>query len=391
MKSKILFINGHLNYGGVEKSLVDILNNIDYKKYSVDLLLLEGMGDYFSFIPKEVNVILFDLHNTYGNLFSVIRKCLKKCDFLSIWIKFVFLLSDFLGIKVISLLKPFILKNSNYDAVIGFRPGVSSDFAAWLFNANKRILWWHNGEINMNSNQKKNYIDDCVSIDLIVSVSNGCRNMLISELNINEKKIVVIPNMIDSHKIVKMAHDYIPIELSENKLKIVSVGRLSEEKHFDNCIRAASLLKSCGISFIWIIVGEGTERAHLENLIKKFGVQECISLVGKKKNPYPYMFNADIYVHSSYIESQSLTILESMTLGIPCVIADSLGPSEYCKNGYNCIYVEHGGHALFEGIKRMLELYNANSLTAMKNNAKNTALQFSNRQVMKQIYTLLNR
>ena len=36
MKTKLLFINGHLNYGGVEKSLVDILSNINYNEYSVD-------------------------------------------------------------------------------------------------------------------------------------------------------------------------------------------------------------------------------------------------------------------------------------------------------------------------------------------------------------------
>ena len=42
---KLLFINGHLNTGGVEKSLLDILQHIDYSQYHVDLLLLEGRGD----------------------------------------------------------------------------------------------------------------------------------------------------------------------------------------------------------------------------------------------------------------------------------------------------------------------------------------------------------
>ena len=45
MKS-ILFINGHMNTGGVEKSLLDILRRLDYGHYNVDLLLLEELGDY---------------------------------------------------------------------------------------------------------------------------------------------------------------------------------------------------------------------------------------------------------------------------------------------------------------------------------------------------------
>ena len=61
---KLLFINGHMNPGGAEKSLLDILKHIDYSKYHVELLLLEEFGDYTDEIPKEVEVRLFDLHNT---------------------------------------------------------------------------------------------------------------------------------------------------------------------------------------------------------------------------------------------------------------------------------------------------------------------------------------
>ena len=53
MKKKILFVNGHLNVGGIEKSLTDLLNHLDYHKYKVDLLLLEEKGDYLPQIPKR--------------------------------------------------------------------------------------------------------------------------------------------------------------------------------------------------------------------------------------------------------------------------------------------------------------------------------------------------
>ena len=54
-RKKILFINGHLNVGGIEKSLVDLLNWIDYSRYDIDLLLLEGKGDYVESLPVMGN------------------------------------------------------------------------------------------------------------------------------------------------------------------------------------------------------------------------------------------------------------------------------------------------------------------------------------------------
>ena len=62
---KILFINGHLNTGGVERSLVDVLKHMDYTKYAVDLLLLEDTGDYVSELPPEVKTRFRDIHHTY--------------------------------------------------------------------------------------------------------------------------------------------------------------------------------------------------------------------------------------------------------------------------------------------------------------------------------------
>ena len=70
IKKRLLFVNGHLNVGGVERSLVDLLKYIDYDKYEVDLVLFEELGDYIDEIPANVNVIFYDLTKTYGSLFK---------------------------------------------------------------------------------------------------------------------------------------------------------------------------------------------------------------------------------------------------------------------------------------------------------------------------------
>ena len=71
IKKRLLFVNGHLNVGGVEKSLVDLLKAIDYDKYEVDLVLFEELGDYIDEIPKNVNIKTMN-HN--GNIIIIVCK-----------------------------------------------------------------------------------------------------------------------------------------------------------------------------------------------------------------------------------------------------------------------------------------------------------------------------
>ena len=59
----VLFINGHLNTGGVERSLVDILRHMDDTKYTVDILLLEEKGDYLEELPPGVSIVASPLHH----------------------------------------------------------------------------------------------------------------------------------------------------------------------------------------------------------------------------------------------------------------------------------------------------------------------------------------
>ena len=54
---KILFVINSLTIGGSEKSLVSLLNLLDYKKFSVDLLMIRKGGEFEKYIPKEVNII----------------------------------------------------------------------------------------------------------------------------------------------------------------------------------------------------------------------------------------------------------------------------------------------------------------------------------------------
>ena len=159
------------------------------------------------------------------------------------------------------------------------------------------------------------------------------------------------------------------------------------EKHFENIIPAAETLRETGIEFKWHIVGEGPERARLESLLAKSNLKDRVILEGSKTNPYPYIRYADLFVHPSYVESQGLTVLEAMALGIPCVVTKSRGPCEFIENGANGLLTEQSPESLTEKVLTILndkELYQR-----IRDNTK-CPERFSPERIINQIETMID-
>lgn len=377
----ILFINGHLNAGGVERSLADVLKHMDYSKYAVDLLLLEDTGDYASELPPEVHVLFRDIHHTYGSFVSSIRRCIATRDWMCLRLRFLFLLHKIFGAHALKSAATILIGKRHYDCVIGFRPGICSDLAAYSVQANRKITWWHHGEFNVD---RTAYVDMCSKMDAVAVVSQSCKEMLQGQLPELADKLICIPNMLDAEVIGKKAANS---PYAGDALHIVSVGRLAPEKHFENIIPTAKALREMGTDFTWHIVGEGPERARLESLIAENDLKDYVILEGSKANPYPYIKYADLFVHPSYVESQGLTVLEAIALGVPCVVTKSRGPCEFIEDGVNGLLTEQSPESLAEKVLTILndkELYQR-----IKKNTK-CPEQFSPEQVMKQIEALID-
>lgn len=377
----ILFINGHLNTGGVERSLVDVLKHMDYEKYAVDLLLLEDTGDYASELPPEVNVLFRDLHNTYGSFASSVRRCIAARDWMCLRLRTLFLLRKFLGSRALKSAATLLLGEHHYDCVIGFRPGICADLAGYSVKAKRRITWWHHGEFYVD---RVAYGAMCSKMNAVAVVSQSCKAMLQEKLPELESKLVCIPNMLDAVAIGQKAGNS---PYTGDMLHIVSVGRLAPEKHFENVFPAAKALRQAGIDFAWHVIGDGPERSKLEALIAENDLKDHVILDGSKTNPYPYMKYADLFVHPSYVESQGLTVLEAMALDVPCVVTKSRGPCEFIEDGINGLLTEQVPEDL---TAKVLEILKNHALyQRIKENTKCPG-QFSPERVMKQIETMID-
>ena len=111
------------------------------------------------------------------------------------------------------------------------------------------------------------------------------------------------------------------IKKEENEILICTVGRLTPAKGYDMAIECCEQLVKKGLKFKWIVVGDGSERAKLENMIKEKGLEDVFILIGSRHNPYPYMKLCDIYVQPSRWEGFGITVAEAKVLNKPIVVS----------------------------------------------------------------------
>lgn len=350
---KLLFVNGHLGVGGVEKSLVDLLQALDYSKYEVDLLLLEEKGVYNEMLPSSVKVILFETPKVYGPFISTICKNLSHLHLSYVLFRLISILAPYLGGWMYKLLRPLLGIRKYYDCAIAYRVGMPNDIVAQVVNSGKKICWWHNGECNYNAKGIEHINRMWNNIDCIVAVSNGCKDMIREKFAFN-KEIYVIPNIIDVNVINKLAGNQSPYS-DKASLRIVTLGRLCWEKHIEDVPDIAQKLISHGLEdFKWYIIGDGAKREDIEAKIKKNELEGHVIMLGRKSNPYPYVKYADLMMHTSYIEAHCLTLLEAMALHTPCVATKTMLPQIFTIDNENCILVDQNVDSQYHGLVKMI-------------------------------------
>ena len=388
MKKTVLFINGHLDVGGCERSLVDILKNFDYEEYDVDLLLLEHKGDYFDEVPKEVNVTLYSLDYAFGSFISCMIKAIIRKDWFSFFFRFYYILGNKVDRHFWRKLKKLFKKvRDSYDIIIAYRPGICTELAAFTFHGKKKISWWHHGCMNFSGKSADVLEMSYRQMDSIVAVSSSSALLVAKKFPVIKSKIKVIPNMIVSNELYIKSKRFEPKEFQKSGFKIISVGRMSPEKNMIQCPYIAYFLKVRGIKFKWILIGDGAEEQKVKNAIKQLDLQDDVIMIGRKSNPYPYIAIADLLVHPSLVESQGITLLESMVLKTPVVTVASQGPQEFVKSGVNGYLVEND----VEKIAKKIEMLYTNTSLRLQiiENAAEDVQRFESKEIMGKIQEVL--
>lgn len=334
MKKKVLFYNGSLRMGGIERVLVEVLQNLDRSNLDIDLVIEDGI--------KSLNVFEKDIPKDIKLYYLKPEEVIKKTDFYrqnrkNLFYKVMYnLMMTYEGyVKKENLKK--IVKDKNYDVVIDFDMGLSKQID--LVNAKKKIAWVHSSieKWYVKESRIKRLGERLKKYDKIVTICDAMKDSTEKLYPFLKNKIIRIYNPFNFERIIENSKEKVDENLKEYYEKdfVVSVMRLTENsKDFDTLILGFKLAKEKVAKEKLYILGDGPDRDKIEKKIKQEGMENEIILLGNVKNPYPWIKKAKILVHSSKYEGLPTVLIEALILDKIVISSDCpTGPKEILENG----------------------------------------------------------
>lgn len=368
MKKKILITTHTLNIGGVERSFIGLLENLDYDKYEIDVFIYQHHGELFSMLPKKVN--LLPEKECYAALFVAPSRVWAKKQFRVILVKFLShiilklksikfhpdsqKLNSYyhpLYYKVASKILPKI-SEEKYDVVLAF---LHPNFFEANVNAVLRIAWVHSDYSQLNFD-KKLELKMWALFNHIACVSELNAESFANEFPSLRKKVLVIENILSLHFVQLQSDLDISAEMPQiaDGFNILSVGRFTSPKNFDSIPEIARLLKDKGLLFKWYLIGYGSDEKLIMERITQYAVEENVIILGKKSNPYPYIKACDVYIQPSRFEGKAVTVREAQMLGKPVIITNYPSAQSQVDHGIDGVIVpldtNHCAEAIWETI-----------------------------------------
>lgn len=371
MKPHILINMHYLEIGGAETALIGLLNALDPKRVDVDLFLHDHRGEMIQFVPEWVNVL--PPITEYTMLERPIKELVKRGHWLiagaRLWAKYISKKAykkshsslPNAGIfhyiaKYTTPLLPKINPTVTYDLAISFlNPHQTT---AQKVNARKRIAWIHTDytKIWVDANDE---LPVWSKYDYIASISPDVIKTFLQTFPslANTNKIIEIENIL-SPAFVRRRADIKNVEGEMSKyggeVKLLSIGRFSEAKNYDNMPDICQRMVKEGVDVKWFIIGFGGDEQLIRRKIEEAGMQEHVIILGKRSNPYPYIKACDIYVQPSRYEGKSVTVREAQMLCKPVVVTNYPTASSQIKNGIDGVIVPMDNEGCARGLAEVV-------------------------------------
>ena len=400
MKKKILLTTHTLNIGGVERSFISLLENLDYSKYEVDVFLYEHYGELFHLLPKEVQLLPENLN--YALLLKPIKEAVKKGYWNVALVKFLAKIKTIIKSKFLfhspsksdslhhvylcEIASKFFPKITSvkYDAVLAFlHPNFLESSKV---NADKYIGWVHTDYTFLNIDRKVE-LNMWSKFDSILGVSESSIkgfSDVFPELN---KKLSVVENVLSVNFVKEQSLLLdVSLEMEVNELKFLSIGRFSYPKNFENIPAIAKKMKGLGLEFKWYIIGYGADEFKIRNAISQNGMNNVVQLLGKKENPYPYIKACNFYIQPSRFEGKAVTVREAQMLGKPVVITNFASAKSQLDDGFDGVIVPMENEACAKEIFEFVT--NRKAIDLITNNIR--IKDYSNLSEIAKIYKLID-
>ncbi len=353
MKKKLLFIINTMGRAGAETALIELLKKLDaLGEFELSLYTIIPRGELFSRVPDNVRIL-----NRCISCGSVLSAAGRAAIFFRAVYSFFYHLTGFRMLPYLFsniaqqkktghvqydkllwrlLAEGTPARKESYDLAVAYIEGAAAYYLSDRVRADHKAAFIHidyqqAGYLPMMDRNCYDYVER------IFVVSNEVGRKFISLYPQYHEKVFLFRNILDCEGIVRKAENGVGFEDGFTGVRLVTVGRLTYQKGYDIAVDVMAQLRADGYHVRWYIIGEGPERSNLERLTESLGVKDDFILLGAKDNPYPYIKQADIYVHATRFEGKSIAIEEAQVLQKPIVASDCTGNTEQITPDYDGI------------------------------------------------------
>ena len=337
-KKKILFGITSCTFGGAERVLIDVCNQL-CEKYDITIFTIYAKGEMEPEIDSRIT-----LKSLYPFSYAEMPK----------WKKILLPISLFL--RKSSIYRKKI--KGDYETEIAFLEGpITNLFSVKNFKT-KKIAWIHNDISKVFGKGFKAKIKQFLNrktyqkYQELVFVSQDNLEKF-EEMYVISTPKQVIYNYIDSEKVIEKSKQ-ISKYLEKDCPIFVSVCRLVEQKAIGRLIKVHSQLIKEGKKHKIYVVGDGPLKQELQEQIKQEEVENTFILLGKKANPYPYVKQADAFCLFFYFEGYPMVVEEAKILNQFICVTDT-AVREVLRDYSRKMIVENTENGIKEGIKQFVE------------------------------------
>lgn len=363
-KSIIIIVQA-MELGGVERSLLGLLDSIDYARYDVDLFLMRHSGELMPYLNPHAR--LLPEIPQYASLAVPMASLVKTGQLGVLCGRLQGKLaarrfdrqhpSEKPSVTALTYSHKYTLRampqisGKTYDLAISFltphyfvRNRVKAKkFAAWIHTDYTALAYDRKAELAMWS-----------GYDTICGVSEQTSKGFQTAFPELVGRVRTIENILPQALIRNQADEPQADMPSDGSTVLISVGRFCEAKNFDNVPDICRRLVADGLDVKWYLIGYGGDEALIRRKIAGAGMQERVIILGKRDNPYPYMRACDLYVQPSRYEGKAVTVREAQLLAKPVVITNYATSGSQLDDGVDGLIVPMDNAGCAAGIDALL-------------------------------------
>lgn len=335
MKKSLIIYMPKLSFGGMEQSLINLLNMSDITKdYNVTLFLVYTKDkEYLRQLPKNINIHLINKKkwNTLNKIFTSFK-----------------LFYELIKVKFISKYD-IAISYSHHHEILSKLALSSSDNTICFIHADldksrtKEEVYKLNKKINFLKYKK------------IICVSQCAKKSFVKLFPDFNGKVFVANNYVNEKNIISKSKEKITDILKDKIITFIHSARHEEEsKKISRIIISSKKLVEEGYKFRVILLGDGESHKMYKEMIYVNNLQDNILLIGSRVNPYPYYKLADALLLTSDYEGYGIVTDEARVLNIPIISTDVGDSKEILNEGYG-ILCDNSIDGVYKGMKRFLD------------------------------------